>query len=120
MMIDDDTLKQLLRINDELLQLCKWLAERKTRHGNFIPPYTSRRRPYPYSDRSEQEQIAVMQPYKGYSSRAVCCWFIRLAQTGMLAEAFWCQAALVRFSFGGLGGLRLMKVKRLISGELSW
>ena len=25
MMIDDDTLKQLLRINDELLQLCKWL-----------------------------------------------------------------------------------------------
>ena len=24
-MIDDDTLKQLLRINDELLQLCKWL-----------------------------------------------------------------------------------------------
>jgi hypothetical protein len=27
-MIDDDTLKQLLRINDELLQLCKWLKER--------------------------------------------------------------------------------------------
>jgi hypothetical protein len=25
MMIDDDTLKQLLRINDELLQLYKWL-----------------------------------------------------------------------------------------------
>jgi hypothetical protein len=30
MMIDDDTLKQLLRINDELLQLCKWLNEK---HG---------------------------------------------------------------------------------------
>jgi hypothetical protein len=28
MEIDDDTLKQLLRINDELLQLCKW-PERK-------------------------------------------------------------------------------------------
>ena len=27
MMIDDDTLKQLLRINDELLQLCKFLNE---------------------------------------------------------------------------------------------
>jgi hypothetical protein len=26
MMIDDDTLKQLLRI-DELMQLCKWLNE---------------------------------------------------------------------------------------------
>jgi hypothetical protein len=29
MMIDDDTLKQLLRINDELLQLCKWLSEKR-------------------------------------------------------------------------------------------
>ena len=29
MMIDDDTLKQLLRINDELLQLCKWLNEKR-------------------------------------------------------------------------------------------
>ena len=27
-MIDDDTLKQLLRINDELMQLCKWLNEK--------------------------------------------------------------------------------------------
>ena len=25
MMIDDDTLKWLLRIDDELMQLCKWL-----------------------------------------------------------------------------------------------
>jgi len=61
MMIDDDTLKQLLRINDELMQLCKW-AERKTRHGNFIPSYTARGRSYPHSDRSGQEQITVMQP----------------------------------------------------------
>jgi hypothetical protein len=28
-MIDDDTLKQLLRINDELLPLCKWLNEKR-------------------------------------------------------------------------------------------
>jgi hypothetical protein len=29
MLIDDDTLKQLLRINDEPLQLCKWLNEKR-------------------------------------------------------------------------------------------
>jgi hypothetical protein len=29
MMIDDDTLKHLLRINDELLQLSKWLNENR-------------------------------------------------------------------------------------------
>jgi hypothetical protein len=29
MMIDDDTLKQLQRINDELMQLCKWLNEKR-------------------------------------------------------------------------------------------
>jgi hypothetical protein len=29
MMIDDDTLKQQLRINDELLQLSKWLNEKR-------------------------------------------------------------------------------------------
>ena len=28
-MIDDDTLKQLLRIDDELMQLCKWLNEKR-------------------------------------------------------------------------------------------
>jgi hypothetical protein len=28
MMIDDDTLKQLLRINDGLMELCKWLNEK--------------------------------------------------------------------------------------------
>jgi hypothetical protein len=31
MMIDDDTLKQLLRINDELFKLCKWLNEKRER-----------------------------------------------------------------------------------------
>ena len=29
MMIDDDTLEQLLRINDELMQLCKSLNEKR-------------------------------------------------------------------------------------------
>jgi hypothetical protein len=29
MMIDDDTLKQLLRIDDGLMQLCKWLNEKR-------------------------------------------------------------------------------------------
>ncbi len=29
MMIDDDTLKQLLRINNELFQLCNWLNEKR-------------------------------------------------------------------------------------------
>jgi hypothetical protein len=29
MMIDDDTLKQLLPINDELMQLCKWMNEKR-------------------------------------------------------------------------------------------
>jgi len=29
MMIDDDTLKDLLRIDDELMQLCKWLNEKR-------------------------------------------------------------------------------------------
>jgi hypothetical protein len=29
MMIDDHTMKQLLPIDDELMQLCKWLNERR-------------------------------------------------------------------------------------------
>ena len=29
MMIDDSTLKQLLRIDDELMQLCKWLNDKR-------------------------------------------------------------------------------------------
>jgi hypothetical protein len=29
MMIDDYILKQLLRINDELLELCRWLNEKR-------------------------------------------------------------------------------------------
>jgi hypothetical protein len=29
MIIDDDALKQLLRIDDELMRLCKWLHEKR-------------------------------------------------------------------------------------------
>lgn len=29
MMIDDDTLKDLLRIDDDLFKLCKWLNEKQ-------------------------------------------------------------------------------------------
>jgi hypothetical protein len=42
MMIDDDTLKQLLRIDDELMQLCKWLNEKRDMES-FISLYTPRR-----------------------------------------------------------------------------
>jgi hypothetical protein len=39
MKIDDDTLKQLLLINDELLQLCKFLNEKRdmATSSRFIP-----------------------------------------------------------------------------------
>jgi hypothetical protein len=39
MIIDDDTLKQLLRIDDELMQLCKWLNEQRetTVSSRLIP-----------------------------------------------------------------------------------
>jgi len=43
MEIDDDTLKQLLRINDELMQLCKWLNEKRDMESSS-PPYTTRGR----------------------------------------------------------------------------
>jgi hypothetical protein len=37
MMIDDDTLKQLLRINDGLLQLCKFLNEKRDMETSSRP-----------------------------------------------------------------------------------
>ena len=62
MMIDDDTLKQLLRINDGLFQLCKWLTEKADieTSSRLIP---TRGRSYRLYDISWQEEIAVMQPY---------------------------------------------------------
>jgi hypothetical protein len=39
MMIDDDILKELSRINDELMRLCKWLNEKRDMEtsSRFIP-----------------------------------------------------------------------------------
>ena len=51
MMIDDDTLKQLLRINDELMQLCKFLNEKRdVETSSRLIPLVGR--PYPHSDSS--------------------------------------------------------------------
>jgi hypothetical protein len=60
MMIDDDTLKQLLRINDELLQLCKWLNEKRDMEtsSRLIPLVDDLT---PHSDRSGQEQVTLMR-----------------------------------------------------------
>jgi len=63
MMIDAETLKTTAGIDDEPMELYKWL---KTRHGYFISPYTARGRTHSHSDRSWQEQITLMQPYKAY------------------------------------------------------
>ena len=39
MMIDDDTLKQVLRVNDELMQLCEWLNQtRDTETSSRLKP----------------------------------------------------------------------------------
>jgi hypothetical protein len=42
------------------------VSDRKARHGNFIAPHSASGRPDEHSARSWQEQIALMQPYKGY------------------------------------------------------
>ena len=59
MVIDDDTLKQLLRINDGLFHLCKSLTEKRDIE------ISSRLVPLPgrltsHSVRSRQEQIKLM------------------------------------------------------------
>jgi hypothetical protein len=46
MMIDDDTLKQLLPINDELLQLSKWLNKKRNMAASSRL-CTPRKRPHP-------------------------------------------------------------------------
>ena len=61
MMIDDDTLKRLLRIGDGLFQQCKFLNEKRDM-DYFIPPYTPGGRSSPHFDRSGQEQITLMEP----------------------------------------------------------
>ena len=58
MTTEDGKLKQLLRINAELIQLCKWLNER-ARYGDFIPSVTACGRLDPHSDRGGQEQTTL-------------------------------------------------------------
>ena len=94
-MIDDDTLKQLLRINDELMQLCKWLNEKRDM-ATSSRRYTSSGRPDPHFDRSWQEQTTLMKPYKGYFITSSAMPVHHLTRTGMLAAAFWCRVAVVQ------------------------
>jgi hypothetical protein len=69
MMIDDDTLKQLLRINDALFQLCKRLTEKRDieTSSRLIPLVDDT---HPHSDkklaRTNYTDARMMQPYKGY------------------------------------------------------
>ena len=58
MMIDDNALKQLLRINDELMQLSKWLNDNDMETSSRLIPLVDK---YPHSDRSGQEQITLMR-----------------------------------------------------------
>ena len=65
MMIDDDTLKLLLRINDALFHLCESLTDKRDIETSS--------RLIPLVDdlthillEAGKEQITVMQPYKGY------------------------------------------------------
>jgi hypothetical protein len=72
-MIDDDTLKQLLRINDELMQLCKFLNEKRDieTSSRLIPLVDDLTR---ILIEAGKNKIALMQPYKGYliESRTSC------------------------------------------------
>jgi hypothetical protein len=56
MVIDDDTLKQLLRINDALFQLCKFLTEKRDIETSFrLMPLMDQT--HPHSDRSRQNKL---------------------------------------------------------------
>jgi len=66
MMIDDDTLKQLLRINDELLQLCKFLNEKRDMgtSSRLIPVADDLT--HTLIEAGKNKIALMMQPYKGY------------------------------------------------------
>ena len=56
MVIDDDTLKKLLRINDALFQLCKFLTEKRDIETSFrLMPLMDQT--HPHSDRSRQNKL---------------------------------------------------------------
>jgi hypothetical protein len=72
------------------------VSERKARHGNVISAYIAGGRPNVHSDRSGQEQIALMQPYKGYFISGSPLLVHPVNWSGTLAAAFMCLAALVQ------------------------
>jgi len=56
MVIDDDTLKQLLRINDALFQLCKFLNEKRDiETSSRLMPLVDQT--HLHSDRSRQNKL---------------------------------------------------------------
>ena len=68
MMIDDDTLKQLLRIDDELMQLCKWLNEKRDMEtsSRLIQLVDDLTHILIEGARTNYSDPMTMQPYKGY------------------------------------------------------
>jgi hypothetical protein len=66
MVIDEDTLKQLLRINDELLRLCKWLNEKRDMEtsSRLIPLVDDLT--HILIEAGKNKFTLMMQPYKGY------------------------------------------------------
>jgi hypothetical protein len=68
MMIDDDTLKQLLRINDELLQLCKFLNEKRDMDtaSRLIPLVDELTHILIEAGKNKLHWRAMMESYKGY------------------------------------------------------
>jgi hypothetical protein len=67
-MIDDDTLKQLLQVNDELLQLCKFLNEKRdmATSSRLIPLLDDLTHIQIEAARTNCTDAMMTQPYKGY------------------------------------------------------
>jgi hypothetical protein len=96
MMIDDDTLNQPLRVNDELMQLCKWLTEKREMEtsSRLIPLVDDLTHILIEAGKNNHTDDATIQRLT--SSRAVRFWFILLALIGTLVAVFWRRDALVQ------------------------
>jgi hypothetical protein len=68
MMIDDDTPKQLLRINDELMQLCKFLNEKRDMEtsSRLIPLVDDLTHILIEAGKNNCSDAMTRQPHKGY------------------------------------------------------
>jgi hypothetical protein len=68
MMIDDDTLKKLLRIDDGLFQLCKFLNEKREIEisARLIPLVDALTHVLIEAGKTICTDTTTMQPYKGY------------------------------------------------------